>query len=92
MKQQSLASRLTYDRPIALSAITQRIGDRAQTNTQQYGKRPLWRGAADRGRGSQGAAFVRVPAEWGDAGDGGVWDWGEESDGEDVFGAEFGGV
>lgn len=40
MKQQSLASRLTYDRPIALSEITSRIGDRAQTNTQQYGKRP----------------------------------------------------
>ncbi|KAK4550514.1 hypothetical protein LTR36_000093 [Oleoguttula mirabilis] len=40
MKQQSLASRLTYDRPIFLSEITSRIGDRAQTNTQQYGKRP----------------------------------------------------
>lgn len=40
MKQQSLASRLTYDRPIALADITSRIGDRAQTNTQQYGKRP----------------------------------------------------
>lgn len=40
MKQQSLASRLIYDRPIPLSEITHRIGDRAQTNTQQYGKRP----------------------------------------------------
>ena len=40
MKQQSLASRLTYDRPIALSDIASRIGDRAQTNTQHYGKRP----------------------------------------------------
>jgi len=40
MKQQSLASRLTYDRPILLSEITSRIGDRAQTNTQSYGKRP----------------------------------------------------
>jgi len=40
MKQQSLASRLTYDRPILLSDITSRIGDRAQTNTQQYGRRP----------------------------------------------------
>jgi 20S proteasome subunit alpha 6 len=40
MKQQSLASRLTYDRPIPLSEITLRIADRAQTNTQQYGKRP----------------------------------------------------
>ncbi|KAK4999423.1 Proteasome subunit alpha type-6 [Elasticomyces elasticus] len=40
MKQQSLASRLTYDRAILLSEITARIGDRAQTNTQHYGKRP----------------------------------------------------
>ncbi|RMZ08146.1 hypothetical protein D0862_04064 [Hortaea werneckii] len=40
MKQQSLASRLNYDRPIPLLEITSRIGDRAQTNTQQYGKRP----------------------------------------------------
>ena len=40
MKQQSLASRLTYDRPIPLADITSRIGDRAQTNTQHYGKRP----------------------------------------------------
>ena len=40
MKQQSLASRLTYDRAIPLSEITHRIADRAQTNTQQYGKRP----------------------------------------------------
>lgn len=40
MKQQSLASRLTYDRPIGLAEITNRIGDRAQTNTQHYGKRP----------------------------------------------------
>jgi 20S proteasome subunit alpha 6 len=40
MKQQSLASRLTYDRPIAIAEITARIGDRAQTNTQHYGKRP----------------------------------------------------
>ncbi|KAK5136478.1 hypothetical protein LTR08_003123 [Meristemomyces frigidus] len=40
MKQQSLASRLTYDRPIPLAEITARIGDRAQTNTQHYGKRP----------------------------------------------------
>lgn len=40
MKQQSLSSRLTYDRPILLSEISSRIGDRAQTNTQHYGKRP----------------------------------------------------
>jgi len=40
MKQQALASRLTYDRAIPLAEITARIADRAQTNTQQYGKRP----------------------------------------------------
>jgi len=40
MKQQSLSSRLTYDRPILLGEITSRIGDRAQTSTQSYGKRP----------------------------------------------------
>lgn len=40
MKQQSLSSRLTYARPILLSDITSRIGDRAQTSTQHYGKRP----------------------------------------------------
>jgi len=40
MKQQSLASRLTYDRAIPLADITQRVGDRAQTNTQHYGRRP----------------------------------------------------
>jgi 20S proteasome subunit alpha 6 len=40
MKTQSLASRLTYDRAIPLSEITSRIADRAQTNTQQYGRRP----------------------------------------------------
>jgi len=40
MKQQSLASRLTYDRAIPLSEITLRIADRAQSNTQQYGRRP----------------------------------------------------
>lgn len=40
MKQQSLASRMTYDRPIPLERIVSQIGDRAQTNTQHYGKRP----------------------------------------------------
>lgn len=40
MKQQSLSSRLTYDRPILLGEITSRLGDRAQTATQHYGKRP----------------------------------------------------
>jgi 20S proteasome subunit alpha 6 len=35
MKQQSMSSRLTYDRAIPLSEIVSRIADRAQINTQQ---------------------------------------------------------
>lgn len=40
MKQQSLGSKMTYGRPIPLERIVTQIGDRAQTNTQHYGKRP----------------------------------------------------
>jgi len=40
MKSQSLSSRLTYGRAIPLSRLITSIGDRAQTNTQHYGKRP----------------------------------------------------
>jgi len=40
MKQQSLSSRLTYDRAILLGEITSRIGDRAQSSTQLAGRRP----------------------------------------------------
>ena len=40
MKQQSLSSKLTYGRPIPVERIVNQIGDRAQTNTQHYGKRP----------------------------------------------------
>ncbi|DAA79354.1 proteasome subunit alpha type-6 [Trichophyton mentagrophytes] len=40
MKQQSLASKMTYGRPLQVERIVSRIGDRAQTNTQVYGKRP----------------------------------------------------
>jgi len=40
MKQQSLASKMTYGRPIALERVVSMIGDRAQSNTQMYGKRP----------------------------------------------------
>lgn len=40
MKQQSLSSRMTYGRPIPVDRIVTQIADRAQTNTQQYGKRP----------------------------------------------------
>lgn len=40
MKQQSLSSRLTYGRAIPVERLVTAIGDRAQTNTQHYGKRP----------------------------------------------------
>ncbi|MCJ1376830.1 hypothetical protein MMC20_008075 [Loxospora ochrophaea] len=40
MKQQSLASKMTYGRAIPLERIVAQIGDRAQTNTQHYGRRP----------------------------------------------------
>lgn len=40
MRQQASASRLTYSRPILLAEIAARIGDRAQANTQNYGRRP----------------------------------------------------
>lgn len=40
MKQQSLASKMTYGRAIPVERIVGMIGDRAQTNTQQYGRRP----------------------------------------------------
>ncbi|APA15161.1 hypothetical protein SS1G_08759 [Sclerotinia sclerotiorum 1980 UF-70] len=40
MKNQTLASRLTYDRAIPIERLVASIGDRAQTNTQHYGKRP----------------------------------------------------
>ncbi|KAI9772845.1 MAG: hypothetical protein M1840_008727 [Geoglossum simile] len=40
MKQQALSSKLTYGRAIPLERVVASIGDRAQTNTQHYGKRP----------------------------------------------------
>jgi len=40
MKQQCLASKMTYGRPMPIERIVNQIGDRAQTNTQHYGKRP----------------------------------------------------
>jgi len=40
MKTQSLSSRLTYNRAIPIERLVSSIGDKAQTNTQHYGKRP----------------------------------------------------
>jgi len=40
LKSQSLSSRLTYARALPIERAAALIGDRAQTNTQHYGKRP----------------------------------------------------
>ncbi|KAL8855360.1 MAG: hypothetical protein Q9178_007992 [Gyalolechia marmorata] len=40
MKRQALASKMTYGRPIPVERIVDQIGDRAQSNTQQYSNRP----------------------------------------------------
>jgi 20S proteasome subunit alpha 6 len=40
LKSQSLSSRLTYGRALPIERAAAAIGDRAQTNTQHYGKRP----------------------------------------------------
>ncbi|KAH8888849.1 N-terminal nucleophile aminohydrolase [Thozetella sp. PMI_491] len=54
MKQQSLGHRLTYGRSIPVRSLVDMIGDKAQVNTQHYGKRPygvglLVAGVDDRG-------------------------------------------
>lgn len=54
MKQQSLASKMTYGRPIPVERIVSQIGDRAQTNTQHYGKRPYGVGLLVAGVDSKG--------------------------------------
>jgi 20S proteasome subunit alpha 6 len=40
MKQQCLSQRLTYDRAMPVETLVSLIGDKAQLNTQHYGKRP----------------------------------------------------
>jgi 20S proteasome subunit alpha 6 len=40
MKQQCLGHRLTYGRDMPLRSLVEMIGDKAQINTQHYGKRP----------------------------------------------------
>ncbi|GAP91724.1 putative proteasome subunit alpha type-1 [Rosellinia necatrix] len=40
MKQQCLSQRLTYDRAMPLDTLVSLISDKAQLNTQHYGKRP----------------------------------------------------
>lgn len=40
LKSQSLSSRMTFGRALPVERAASAIGDRAQTNTQHYGKRP----------------------------------------------------
>ncbi|KAK6510693.1 hypothetical protein TWF506_009794 [Arthrobotrys conoides] len=40
MRQQSMASRLLYKRPVPVARVVNAIADKAQVNTQHYGKRP----------------------------------------------------
>lgn len=40
MKQQCLGHRLTYGRDMPLRSLVEMIGEKAQINTQHYGKRP----------------------------------------------------
>ncbi|KAF5093746.1 hypothetical protein D0Z00_003881 [Geotrichum galactomycetum] len=40
LRQQSMSSKLVYNRPLAVSKAVHSIADKAQTNTQQYGRRP----------------------------------------------------
>jgi len=40
MKQQCLSHRLTYGRSMPVRTLVELIGDKAQVNTQHYGKRP----------------------------------------------------
>jgi len=40
MRQQSMSSRLIYNRPIPVARVVNAIADKAQVNTQTYGRRP----------------------------------------------------
>ncbi|KAF8528922.1 nucleophile aminohydrolase [Hysterangium stoloniferum] len=40
MRQQAMASRMTYNRPIPVNRLVSSIADKAQVNTQEYGRRP----------------------------------------------------
>ncbi|KAF8245109.1 N-terminal nucleophile aminohydrolase [Wilcoxina mikolae CBS 423.85] len=40
MRQQSMSSRLLYNRPVPINRVVNAIADKAQVNTQHYGRRP----------------------------------------------------
>lgn len=58
MKQEALASKITYGRPIPTSRIVSQIASRAQSNTQHYGKRPYGVGLLVAGVDAQGGPHL----------------------------------
>ncbi|KAK2466440.1 hypothetical protein APHAL10511_002082 [Amanita phalloides] len=40
MRQQALASRMVFNRPVPVNRLVSAIADKAQVNTQEYGRRP----------------------------------------------------
>jgi len=54
MRQKAMSSRMLYGRPIPVGRAVQGIADRAQTNTQQYGRRPYGVGFLVIGRDETG--------------------------------------
>ncbi|KAK4686409.1 20S proteasome subunit alpha 6, partial [Tremellales sp. Uapishka_1] len=54
MRQQAMSSRMLYGRPIPVGRIVQSIADKAQTNTQQVGRRPYGVGFLVIGRDETG--------------------------------------
>ncbi|KAF8342032.1 20S proteasome subunit [Cantharellus anzutake] len=40
MRQQAMSSRMTFNRPIPVNQLVTAIADKAQVNTQEYGRRP----------------------------------------------------
>ncbi|MCJ1307648.1 hypothetical protein MMC25_001295 [Agyrium rufum] len=63
MKSQSLGSKLTYGRPIPIERLVASVGERAQSNTQHYGKRPYGVGLLVAGIDARGPhLFEFVPS------------------------------
>ena len=40
MRSEAMKSKMIFDRPLPVSRIASSLGDKAQINTQRYGKRP----------------------------------------------------
>ncbi|BGO99664.1 Proteasome subunit alpha type-6 [Rhodotorula toruloides] len=54
MRTQAMSSRMLYNRPLPISRIVSSIADKAQINTQHYGKRPYGVGLLVAGYDDQG--------------------------------------